>query len=237
MVGPRPWSGRPGPVHVCSTTNHTFDIINQTSSVSISASKFRLRPRYLYLVSIPYLAQFTLSECLNLRRFFDECLWTTQLHDAMQSFTRTRGYWTAGSCRTQEVKALASFADAHFWSNCLKMPKCQAKFIEDARKSDTSSQFRTFHELGDDVVMETYSRPDAKAVFQMWRPLMLDCSTVTLESHKNCSICLPFTHLCIDEVFDEVGSISENVRDQCSPFWLARAILEATAAKFRSEGY
>ena len=43
--------------------------------------------------------------------------------------------------------------------------------------------------------------------------------------------------LCIDEVFDEVGSISENVRDQCSPFWLARAISEATAAKFRSEGY
>ena len=84
--------------------------------------------------------------------------------------------------------------------------------------------------------METYARPEAKAVFQFWKTLMMDCCIVSIESHKDCSICLAFAHLCLEKVCWAAGSFGDDVLEPTSPFWLARAIAEATAEKFKSDG-
>ena len=151
-------------------------------------------------------------------------------------------WWLDGTVKNSELKALESLSHAHFWSNSLDTPQCQLKFTEDTRRSDTSSQFRTSYQLDSGLAPDAYARPEAEAVFRFWEHFMLGCSTVTIESHKNCCICLPFANLCLEEVLEAEDSEAEDsipmdFEQPTSPFWLARAMAEAAVEKFKWEGY
>ena len=64
---------------------------------------------------------------------------------------------------------------------------------------------------------------------------MLHSGTVTLQSSQHCTVCLPFIHFLLEDVYEAVGSINDDVENPREAAWLARALAEATAEKFRSD--
>ena len=66
---------------------------------------------------------------------------------------------------------------------------------------------------------------------------MLNCSTVTLTSSGGMiTICLPFSRLHKEHVFDKMSSIGDDVSYKDSAGWLARALAEATEIEIENSG-
>ena len=132
------------------------------------------------------------------------------------------GDWPMENHTKYKVETLQSLSNSSFWGTRFREPQCHEKFNPDSRESDTTNLFHTSTQLHDDLAEDEPARPETDGVFEFGRNLMLNCSTVTIESYKNCSICLPFTSMCGDTVLRLVNSISNNVPHPKSPTWLAR---------------
>lgn len=195
--------------------------------------------RFLPFVRSETFMQLIISALPNVERdsVFTNDFWTAQVTDALHAFEYMEGWWPAKRYEQKDETALVSLKDSEFWSGTLKRPQCQAKLIADTRKSDVSTTYHFPNEYDDDSATDADARPESSAVFDVWKELVLHCSTVTIESHKHASINIPFSHFLLDKVFEDISLISENVQEPQSPFWLARALAEATAEKFKTEAF
>ena len=156
--------------------------------------------------SLPFCASYAYKESLVLdlpsdlraqvpATFYEEHLWELLLFDAKHIFGSMAQRWTSTKATKLEMRGLDHLSSASFWATCLTEQQCQARLLKDMRKSDSTTQFRTSQELCNDLDVAAFARPEGLAVFHFWQHLMLDCSTVSIESHNDCTICLPFMHM------------------------------------------
>ena len=108
--------------------------------------------------------------------------------------------------------------------------------IDEKRRNEQIAIIRTKRQLEEDGDGDEGIRTTDTQVFQTWRSVMLNCSTVTLTSSQQCTVCLPFTTLLKEKVFDKDNTIAPDVIYRDCAGWLARALAQSTELEFERIG-
>ena len=128
--------------------------------------------------------------------------------------------------------------DISWWKKTLgSNPQCRPRMMKDKRRKDDLSSMRTEKQLAEEVDGDRGVQPTRAQVFETWKSSMLHCSTVTLTSSGGMiTICLPFSRLHKEHVFDTMSTIGDDVIYKDSAGWLARALAEATEIEIENSG-
>ena len=127
--------------------------------------------------------------------------------------------------------------DIQWWRALLDADQqCAAHMIKDNRRNEEVTAMRTDKQLQEDSPTSNIVRPTNDAVFRRWRKMMLYCSTVTLLSNQDCTICLPFSILQRKALFDDDNEFELGTTLSHSAGWLARAISVETERIFENSG-
>ena len=214
-----------------STTDNTQTTQNLWSSLPLVHNQW-----YKHLIANE-LHKHTQADILH--KFIANNTWWPKIKTAVTLFDEMQNYWKTSSPEAGKFQHVKAIEEASFWKKSLSMPQCSTEAIPDTRTSDTSDLFHTSFQLSVELGAETDPRPSGEEVFKLWKHFMLDCSTLTIESHKNCSICVGFVQLGIEEVYLELDYWKDPnpIPNPMSPFWLVRALAEETVAKFKEKGH
>ena len=127
--------------------------------------------------------------------------------------------------------------DINWWRQSFESDEqCREKMIDEKHQNGQIAIIRTKRQLEEDGDGDEGIRSTDTQVFQTWRSVMLNCSTVTLTSSQQCTVCLPFTTLLKKHVFDQDNTIAPGVIYRDSAGWLARALAQSTEVLFKETG-
>lgn len=172
-------------------------------------------------------------------RFQDKTWWIWTFRSALHCYEdmQRRNWWPTTNAAKEKATNQKSLDDINWWRGLLESDaQCQTTMIIDKRRQEDIAEMRTELQLEEDGDGDKGLRPEDLQVFQIWRSVMLNCSTVTLGAQQQCPICLSFTKLQQEWVFSTVNSIAKGVLNPESGDWLARALAQRTEIEFRGSG-
>ena len=174
------------------------------------------------------------------RDFWNIGYWKGILHKGFDFWSEmtARYEWPVPDTDSSSNVGQNTINDISWWKKTLgSNPQCRPRMMKDKRRKDDLSSMRTEKQLAEDGDVDKGVQPTRAQVFETWKSSMLNCSTVTLTSSGGMiTICLPFSRLHKEHVFDTMSTIGDDVIYKDSAGWLARALAEATETAIENSG-
>ena len=163
--------------------------------------------------------------------------WTLRSACEWWQYMQNKQWWPEASPAEMKDATPETLNNIKWWRALLHADQqCASNMIKDNRRNERVTAMRTDKQLQEDPPTPNIVRPTNDAVFRRWRKMMLHCSTVTLLSNQDCTICLPFSTLQMKALFDADNEFELGTTLPHSAGWLARAIAVETERIFENSG-
>ena len=173
-------------------------------------------------------------------KYFDDDQWLDEpLRNAFtcyQEMDNDPASWPLPSLG-EELCTQENMDSIGFWEDVLHQDsQCQAKMIPDRRRWKGAHTFRTSAQRDGESEEEEDPEPAPVALFDAWKPLMLFCPTVSVDSDEKCTVSVPFSTVATVRVSEIYSKRGDPVKHVASATWLARALAEETDQLFKDLG-
>ena len=160
-----------------------------------------------------------------------KCLFTWEDMDVKNKWPNRKGR------KREEPEAEDKINDAGWWKNHMQNdPQCNKQMINDDRRNEDVCAMRTEKQFAEEGDKEEFIRPPEAVVFNAWRHFMLTCSSISLHTQEQYTICLPFSTLIHYASYADNNPMPEEVTLRESAGWLARALAMKTESLFQAKG-